>query len=783
MVKRRNIVLKRGSLAQNNPELALEWHPLKNGELTANDITVNSCQRVWWQCKKDARHEWEAPINSRNSGVGCPVCSGYKVVAGINDLATLRPEIAREWHPTRNGKIKASDITCGSPKKVWWRCEKGHEWEISVAHRAQGNNCPICANKKILVGYNDLATTNPQIAREWHPTKNGELTPIDVVSGSNKTVWWMCKKGHEWSAKILDRNKGKGCSLCSRELKTSFPEQVIFFYLRQITTAHNRYLIDKETEIDIYLPDFKIGIEYDGIYYHRGEKAERKEKKKEEKLSALGIRLIRIKEILNPTDKEATDCLIYSKPAPTDTALTEMLNQLLGRINVLISKQWSIDIDIPRDRSVIYEQFVETEKERSIQKINPALASEWHSTKNGKMLPEYFSVSSNKKAWWQCEKGHEWQAVIHSRSSGVGCPYCAGKQAVLGENDLATVKPQLAAQWHPAKNGKLSPYDVTVGSNKLVWWQCEKGHEWRTSICDRSRGGNCPICSGRQVLAGYNDLATKNPKLAEEWHPAKNGSMKASDVTLGSDKRVWWQCEKGHEWEAVISSRASGFGCPYCAGQKVIVGFNDLLTLNPTLAEEWHPTMNGDLKPSDFMSGTHKKAWWLGKCGHEWEASIGSRNAGRGCPYCASQKLLKGFNDLATLDPELAAQWHPTKNGDLKPDAILMGSNKKVWWQCGKGHEWEISVNTRKRGNGCPYCGNQIVLSGYNDLETRNPVLASEWHPTKNGEVTPRDVMPNSNKKAWWICENGHEWEAVIASRNNGAGCMKCYHLRRKKNF
>ena len=202
--------------------------------------------------------------------------------------------------------------------------------------------------------------------------------------------------------------------------------------------------------------------------------------------------------------------------------------------------------------------------------------------------------------------------------------------------------------------------------------------------------------------------------------------------------------------------------------------------MNPELANEWHPSKNDGLLPSDVMAGSNKKAWWLGSCGHEWEASVQSRNSGRGCPYCASQKLLVGFNDLTTRNPKLALEWHPTKNGGLTPKNVMPGTNKKVWWLCEKGHEWENSVNVRNGGNGCPYCTNQIVLKGYNDLATLNPKLASEWHSTKNGELTPSSVTPGSNKKVWWICEKGHEWQASVSTRNKGHGCRDCYMLKRR---
>ncbi len=776
MTKRRNIVEKRGSLADNNPALAREWHPTKNAPLTPHDVTVNCDERVWWQCLKDARHVWEAPINSRNSGVGCPVCSGHRLVVGVNDLATVRPDLAAQWHPTKNKDLKSTDVIAGTSKNVWWQCKKGHGWQARINNRIHGNNCPICIGKKVLVGYNDLATVMPSLAKEWHPTKNEELTPQDVTAGSSKKVWWQCEKGHEWQSTITHRSNGRRCPKCFGESKTSFPEQAIFFYLSQATTAYNRYMVDSKTEIDIYLPEYKIGIEYDGAYYHKGEKAEKREKDKQEKLDKLGILLIRVREL----EGNEGGRTVYLKPGPSTIELTQTIQELITRIECATGNSLETDVNVERDRNSIYERYIQGEKENSLLFVNPTLASEWHPTRNGNLLPDYVTIASNKKVWWRCNEGHEWQAVINSRSKGAGCPYCSGYKATVGVNDLATVNPELADQWHPTRNGKLLPCDVTAKSNKFAWWQCDKGHEWRAMICDRSNGCGCAICSGHKVLAGYNDLATTNPTLASEWHPNKNRKLMPSDITCGSNKKVWWQCREGHEWQSVISSRNAGCGCPYCAGQKLLVGYNDLATINPTLAAEWHPTKNGKILPSEIMVGTYKKAWWLGKCGHEWEASVGSRNSGRGCPYCASQKLLVGFNDLATRNPKLASEWHPTRNGELTPSDVMPGTNKKVWWLCSKGHEWENSINVRNGGNGCPYCANQIVLKGYNDLATTNPKLAMEWHPTKNGKLKPSDIMAGSNKKAWWICADGHEWQAMINSRNKGHGCAECYRNRKK---
>ena len=420
ITKRKNIVAKRGSLAENNPDLAREWHPTKNGKLTPYDISVNSPERVWWQCIKDKRHEWDAPVNSRNSGVGCPVCSGHRLMVGVNDLATLRPEIAVQWHPTKNGELSPTDIIAGTDKSVWWQCEKGHEWQARINNRINGNNCPICIGKKVLVGYNDLATVMPSIAKEWHPTKNKNLTPQDVVAGSNKKVWWQCERGHEWQTSVAHRSNGRRCPKCFGEAKTSFPEQAIFFYFLQVTDAYNRYIIDSKTEIDIYLPKYKIGIEYDGAYFHEGAPAEQREKRKKEKLDELGITLIRVRELQNRTSEYS----IYSRPGANDVELSQTIKDLFALVTRLKLISFNVDIDVSRDRNKIYEQYIQSEKENSLAVVNPALAQEWHPEKNGTLLPEYVSVHSNKKVWWQCKEGHEWQAVINSRNKGAGCRAC-----------------------------------------------------------------------------------------------------------------------------------------------------------------------------------------------------------------------------------------------------------------------------------------------------------------------------------------------------------------------
>lgn len=199
------------------------------------------------------------------------------------------------------------------------------------------------------------------------------------------------------------------------------------------------------------------------------------------------------------------------------------------------------------------------------------LLGQWQTEKNVPLTAVSVSWGSKRRVWWRCEKGHEWQAEVSSRTgSGAGCPVCAGKKIIPGENDFAGHFPELAAQWNKERNGELTPEKVTPYSNRRVWWTCPLGHEYLATVAARTaHGSNCPYCTGRKVLPGFNDLATLEPKVAVQWHPTLNGELTPEMVTLGSHKKIWWQCQEGHVWKAVVHSRAGPkkCGCPVCAGK------------------------------------------------------------------------------------------------------------------------------------------------------------------------------------------------------------------------
>lgn len=245
----------------------------------------------------------------------------------------------------------------------------------------------------------------------------------------------------------------------------------------------------------------------------------------------------------------------------------------------------------------------------------------------------YISAKTHRKLRWRCEKGHEWEAAVSSRTTGHGCPYCSGRFAVEGVDDLATLRPDLTAQLVNPKEA----VGVPLGSGKRLEWRCEKGHTWRTPVRTRVRGCGCPICSGHgERLDHLRPLVTE--ARADVLHELVD-EHSVDGLTCSSGKIVSWRCDKcGYVYEQSVKKHLSGQGCPVCAGHKVVVGINDLWTTHPKLASELVDARVG----YTVSSGSVKKLEWRCKQGHTWSAAVCSRisNAkygGNGCPVCARE--------------------------------------------------------------------------------------------------------------------------------------------------
>lgn len=540
----------------DHTELMVEWDWEKNNALNLDPHTLTQgCHTMaWWRCTRG--HSYEAQIRNRVGGIGCPYCAGKKVMIGYNDLETFYPEVAKDWNYDKNGILTPTTITYGSNKKVWWRCSTcSGEYEASVVNRTKrGSACPYCANQKVLFGYNDLQSQSPELAAEWSDMNT--IQPTEVTPHSNKKVYWRCALGHEdYLMSIKQRSNRQGCPICAQQSQTSFPEQAIYYYIKQIfPDVINRYIFDNR-EIDIFIPSQNIGIEYNGYFSHM-RKSERDAVKKEF-FRSLGIMLLVVKEYKTSSEKNDADFYIHERTSYKN--LTSLVEEIIAALGC--SSQ--VDIDCERDAISIKNQYVTLRKENSIAAIRPDLIDRWDYDRNGTITPEMVTLGTGQRFYWKCRICNRSYMSLPSRIAEGSV--CAKHHISLkkGINDLATKHPGVLKYWDYEKND-IDPSEVFGGGERVVHWKCENGHSYTKSIRRRINGEGCPICVGKRVLIGFNDLATVSPAIAKTWNYTKNGTVLPTHVTAHSNKKFWWKCEYGHEWETTVNNRLKSKGCPQC---------------------------------------------------------------------------------------------------------------------------------------------------------------------------------------------------------------------------
>ncbi len=270
----------------------------------------------------------------------------------------------------------------------------------------------------------------------------------------------------------------------------------------------------------------------------------------------------------------------------------------------------------------------------------------------------------------------------------------------------------------------------------------------------------------------HGTLTLDYPKLAEEWDEEKNGIPASLVVKWDHKKETWWKCSAcSLGWPASLWRRKQGaYKCPVCFGNKIIPGINDFATIFPEYALLWDYNKN-ELAPTSIGS-TSKEFWFRSDlCGHSWKMSTRRVAEGAGgCRVCSSRVIISGVNDFASKYPNLAKSWS-SKNEKLASEVPIAGSKKYIWNDvC--GHEWSMTTGNRRSQN-CPFCSGKKILQGFNDLESKYPECASEWHPKNSMKAS--EVFASSSKEYWWICGTcTNEWKASPNSRHLGTRELRC---------
>lgn len=631
---------------ENNKNNLLNLWDKKKNEKSPKEVSYSSQKKYYFKCSKG--HEWQEYVYTLIKKNGCPYCNKRKVCKEYN-LAIVKPKVAALWDYEKNFPVKPEEVYPSGSDKYWWKCPNGHSFQRKL-NSIQGdvNRCPYCTHKKISPKYN-LKTVFPYIVEEWDYEKNA-LGPENYHPRSSKKVHWICRinKEHRWEASISNRTKPKpnGCPHCKNELKTSFPEQAIFYYLsKAFSKCHNRFNILGK-EVDIYIEEINLAIEYDGIYRHSSDRKIEADKEKEKILRKNNVNFLRIKETLNQEQMISLNGnVILCKIDGLYKYVDNMIKSIMDYIEKEFKIKKNINPDVKKDFISINKQYLSLVKENSFAVCSKELLEEWDSEKNQNISPYVISRGSGKRFWWKCKKNHSWKTSVLHRTHGQGCPYCNGSK-ITYERSLAARNPKLSKLWDYTKNDGLTPRDVFSWSDKKIWWKCPKGHSWQNRINDARKTNECPYCEGRKITK-ENNFGVLFPELLKEWDWEAN-TVSPFEISKANNNYFHWKCAKGHKWKARLSNRTVlKRKCPYCAHRLVTV--EDSIASIEKLKNEWHPTKNVPLKAEETSKYSNKKVWWKCSRGHEWQSFVGNRTKGYGnCQECKKNREI----DLENFDKD-----------------------------------------------------------------------------------------------------------------------------------
>ena len=707
------------------PHLMSEWDYEKN-VVSPADISCKSKIAIWFTCSKG--HSFRSSPVMRYKGTQCKKCGAAERAVmrrGKASIVKEYPEIFKDWDYSKN-KIEPKDVSKTDKGSFWWTCQKNHSYRVRLYSRIRSGGCKVCnvparvdeLRKNLVKEKGSFADSQPELLSEWNHDKNS-IKPNEVTKKSSVKVWFKCSENHEWMSTPKRRSNGNGCPKCYQESDKG-----------RLIRKHK--LADKGINLSEAHPELAKEWDYE------------KNREQPTAYSSGSNELVGWKcnfghswkaTIYNRTGNLSGCPYCKSSTSKLEVfILTEMrglFKEVKWRHKI---KGYECDIYIPEISTGIEVD-----------------GGYWHDDKieRDKLKFEVFKKQGVRLLRVRDDSLPiiEGEVVLYNKKSQYVDLSCAVVTLIMGDNTNAVFSNYIKNQ-------------IQIG---------EKEYK--------------KILSLLPAPTKDTSLAELNEELSKEWDFVKNAPLTPYMFTANSEKKVFWICGDRHSWEASIKNRNKRkSGCPHCykvnageIGRKALfkksgISFGSKF---PELLKEWNYDLN-DRSPFELSPGSQIKAHWECKKGHKWQTSLGSRSRGHDCPFCfelsrSKKATQRRINETGTVEarcPEIIKEWDFDKN--IKgPDCYPPGSQKRVNWICDKGHRWNAVIRNRVTGKGkCPTCKSIVVLK---------PELLDKWDYKKNIDLNPDQITPGSNKKIWWLCENGHSYQQSTYEKIKGHNaCAKC---------
>lgn len=649
-----------GTCGDKAPHLIAEWHPTLNGEYTPFDVSAGSDFKPWWQCA--AGHEWRAAVHSRVRGYGCDQCAriGQWKSTREESLAATHPALAAQMHPNLNQGFTAWDIKPGSRKKVWWICDQGHVWCAPPWRRTvAGAGCLQCS-RAVKPG-DSIIDRRPELLEEWDQEANGDLTPDKVSYGSGILCGWKCQTcGYRWITTAASRcgPMRNGCIEC-RNKKMALDRQ---------KPKPGKSFTDRLPEL---LPEWDQEangeIAPDQVSYSSNKPRHWKcvvghtwSAPPSARARGYGCPQCALSRTSIEEIRLRAELIAAGIPVDTDGTVS-----IPGRTRKyhcdIVCSDWKLIVEFDSERFHRGKASIA----RDTTKTNALTDAGWTVIRlrdglaalfdNDIELPRLQSPLVRAQSVLRKAFQLGFHATNYAEYLRATEPWgtAAANEAIRRELDrsVASEFPDTAAEWHPTRNGALTPDCVRPGTHDKHWWLCRQcGNEWLAEVRSRTYGGTgCEPCAKKKAGRTLStpkpgrSAADKAPHLLTEW--LDRNSQTLWEVRPGTHVRMWWRCNAcQHQWQAPVSSRVRGVGCPPC-GEKAVGLQNrrpkpgrSLLENSETLTAEWDQEANGDITPADVSYGSRLEYWWkCMTCGEHWKETVASR-AGSGRAHCDRKK-------------------------------------------------------------------------------------------------------------------------------------------------